>query len=442
MTNLRRHLVHILVGFAATLLAWLAGDIFDGDSGGLDYYSDDRIGDVNNLLISLLVPIFAGLLAWEIGRLRRSDVLDGDAVIDRWRILLHAAQPTIVMAFLVFAIQHVQRVGVPTISLRNIAGLLLPYIIILSVFMFWAAVAIRVPSALAIPLSVIVTWLAIAYPPSLGWVWARHMTGTFASCCSVFEALAMRAIGATLLFALSTALLAAALMSKRPIAMGVTSCIPVAGLLFVGAQIVEPLGWESVEPRSESELTCNVDDDTEICLWPEHQELRPAVLADVHSIRDKLQNAGLMVPATVTEQADSAVWIYDKRVDRSRIPDRDPAHSWNVRLHRNMLTSPHELRSEILNAVVPRPICDARQISSHDERRSSEKLAPMARAVVWHLMGEVSSRSLRMDEQQHRTVIGAISDPEFEAAAFVTSSIDAILHCNAVDINDLRSIAG
>ena len=163
-------------------------------------------------------------------------------------------------------------------------------------------------------------------------------------------------------------------------------------------------------------------------------------MTEIHSIRDDLQNAGLTVPAVITEYADSAVWTYDKRVDRSRIPDRDPIHSWNVRLHRNMLSSPHELRTEILNAIVPRPICDARRIPSHDGRRSSEKLAPMARTVVWHLTGEVNSRDLGLDEEQQHAIIEAMSDPGFEAAAFVEASIDAILNCRVVDIGDLTSL--
>lgn len=66
----RRRAPYIALGTLLCALAARSYPIFDNDAGALDYHLDDRLGDVNNLLTSLLVPLLAGFLTWEIGKLR------------------------------------------------------------------------------------------------------------------------------------------------------------------------------------------------------------------------------------------------------------------------------------------------------------------------------------------------------------------------------------
>ncbi|MCY4517366.1 MAG: hypothetical protein OXB99_09025 [Acidimicrobiaceae bacterium] len=414
--------------------------IFDADSGALDYYLDDRLGDTNNLLTSLLMPILAGFLTWEIGKLKKSNTLQVDALKSYWRIIFHAAIPTIVLGFAVFALVQIWQVSrVPTTA-RGVLALVLPYLVLLSVFAFWSAVVVRVPTALAVPSSVIVTWLAIAYPPSTGLAWTRHMTGTFGGCCSAYEALSMNAIAATLLLAAASAIIAVALSSQRPVLWVSAAVLPVVVLLAVGIQMVERLGLDSVVPRSSSELTCEQHGATQVCLWPEHEELFEAVGAEASTIRDRLGESGINTPGTFTEAPDAAEWFYDKRIDRSTVPERRQDHTWTRQLHPRVLEVPGALRAQLTNAVIPRPICRARHTQSHDERRSTEDLVPLARAVAWSSVAGDTSQLPALTIEQRQVVDYVLAEPD-RASRFVETSVQAILGCSSVDTENLDRLA-
>ncbi|WP_428120693.1 DUF7224 domain-containing protein [Candidatus Poriferisodalis sp.] len=406
----------------------------------MDYYLDDRLGDANNLLTSLLVPILAGFFTWEIGKLRKSNALRVDALKSYWRIVFHAATPTIIAAFAVFALVQIWQVSrVPTTA-RGLLALVLPYLVLLSVFALWSAVAVRVPTALAVPLSVIVTWLAIAYPPSIGLIWPRHMTGTFGGCCSAYEALSINAIVATLLLAAASVIVAVALSSKRPVLWVLAAVLPVVGLLAVGIRMVERLGWDSVVPRSSSELACEQHGATQVCLWPEHEELFEAVGTETSIVSDRLAASGIKTPATFTEAADAAAWIYDKRIDRTTVPERSQDHAWTLQLHPRVLEVPGALRAQLTNAVIPRPVCRSRHTPPHDERRSTEDLVPLARAVVWSLVAGDKSQLLALTVKQRQAVDYVLAEPD-RASRFIETSVQAILGCHSVDTENLARLA-
>ncbi|MYA24914.1 MAG: cytochrome d ubiquinol oxidase subunit II [Acidimicrobiales bacterium] len=441
MTLLRRHLPHVGLGLFLCVLAARAHSIFDGDSGALDYYLDDRLGDVNNLLTSLLVPILAGFLTWEIGKLRKSDALRADATKSCWRNIAHAAAPTVMVAFAVFALVqawHVSRV--PTTA-RGLLALMLPHLVLVSVLAFWSAIAARTPPILAVPLSIIVTWLAIAYPPSgLDWVWPRHMTGTLSGCCSAHEALAVEAMGATLLLAAALVIIAVALSSKRAVLWLFAAVLPVIGLLILGIRIVERLGWDSVVPRPSSELVCEQHGETQVCFWPEHEELFEAVGAEAAVIRERLTGFGIEIPTTFTEAPHAAEWAYNKRIDRNAVPVRSSEHTWTRQLHPRVLEVSGALRAQLTRAVIPRPICRSRHIPPHDERRSTEKLAPLAQAVVWHIVaGDMTGQST-LTEKQRQDVEYIVAVPD-RASRFVEASVEAILGCDSVDVDNLPALA-
>ncbi len=440
MTPIRRYAPHAGLAVLLCALAVRSHAIVDGDGGALDYYFDDRIGDVNNLLTSLLVPVLAGFLTWEIGKLRKSSALHFDAVKSHWRIVSHAAAPTVAVAFAVFALVQVWHVSrVPTTG-RGLLALVLPYVVLISVFAFWSAVAVRVPTALAVPLSVIVTWLAIAYPPSIGWVWPRHMTGTLAGCCSAYEALAVEAMGATLLLAAASVIVAIALSSKRAALWVLAAVLPVLGLLALGIRMVERLGWDSVVPRPSSELVCQQHGGTQVCLWPEHDELFDAVGADIAIIRNRLAEFGIQIPVTFTEAADTVEWAYNKRVDRTVVPDRRLEHTWTLQLHPRILDVPGALRAQMTNAVIPRPVCRSRHTPPHDERRSTEKLAPLTQAVVWNIVAGDTTQLPALTTRQRQDFDYVIAESD-RVARFVEASVDAILDCESVDTENLTDLA-
>ncbi len=440
VANVRRHAPHIVLGILLCVLAARSHSIFDGDAGALDYYVDDRLSDVNNLLNSLLVPLLAGFLAWEIGKLRKSNALYIDALKGYWQIIFRAAAPTILVSFAVFVLVDVWYVGSLPTTPRGLLTLALPYLVLLSVSIFWSALAVRVPTALVVPLAVIVTWLAIAYPPSIGSIWPRHMTGTLAGCCSAYEALSVNAIVATLLLAAATVIVALALSSKKPVLWAAAAVLPVVGLLAVGIRMVDRLGWDSVVPRSTSELGCEQHGETQVCLWPEHDELFDAVGTEVSIIRDRLGAVGIMVPATFTEAADAAEWVYDKRIDRTVVPLRSHDHMWTLQLHPRVLEVPGALRAQLTNAVIPRSICRSRYIPPHDERRSTEDLVPLARAVVWSLVAGDISQLPALSAKQLQEVDYVLADHD-RTSRFITASVQAILGCQSVDTENLTALA-
>lgn len=436
----RRRTSLIVLGVVLCVLAARSHSIFDGDSGALDYYLDDRLGDANNLLTSLLVPLLAGYLTWEIGKLRKSNALRGDALKSHWQIVLRAAVPSILVSFALFVLVQVWYVSrIPTTP-RGLLAIMMPYLVLLSVFAFWSAVAVRVPTALAVPLAVIVTWLAIAYPPSIGLVWPRHMTGTLAGCCSAYEALSIRAIGATLLLAVASVIVAVALSSKRPELWVLAAVLPVAGLLAVGIRMVERLGWDSVVPRPPSELVCEQHGATQVCLWPEHEELFEAVGAETSIVSDRLGASGIRTPPTFTEAADAAEWTYDKRIDRTTVPGRSQDHTWTLQLHPRVLEVPGALRARLTNAVIPRPVCRSRHTPPHDERRSSENLVPLARAVLWNLVSGDTSQLPALTADQLQVVDYVLAEPD-RTSRFIAASVHAILGCNSVDTENLAGLA-
>lgn len=437
----RRHFPRIALGAVLCVLAARTHSVFDGDAGALDYYLDDRLGDVNNLLTSLLVPILAGFLTWEIGKLRKSNALHVDALKSHWSIVFRAARPTVFVAFAVFALVQVWYVNSAPTTYRGMLALMLPYLVALSVFAFWSAVAVRVPTALAVPLAVVVTWLAIAYPPSIGLAWPRHMTGTLAGCCSVYEALSVHAIGATLLLAAASVVVAIALSSTRLVLWILAVALPVVGLLAVGIQLVDRLGWDSVVPRSASELVCEMYGATQVCLWPEHEELFEAVGAETSIVRERLGASGIEAPATFTEASDAAEWTFDKRIDRTTVPVRSQDHTWRLHLHPRILEVPGALRAQLTNAVVPRPVCRSRHTPPHDERRSSERLVPVARAVVWILVAGDASQLPALTGEQRRIVDHVLAEPD-RASRFVEASTEAILGCHSVDTENMAALAG
>lgn len=325
-------------------------------------------------------------------------------------------------------------------TLRGLLTLALPYVVLLSVFVFWSAIAIRVPTALAIPSAVIVTWLAIAYPPSIGLIWPRHMTGTLAGCCSAYEALSMDAIVATLLLAAATVIVALALSSKQPMLWAVVAVLPVVGLFVVGVQMVDRLGWDSVVPRSSSELVCEQHGVTQVYLWPEHHELLDAVGTEISIIRDRLGAVRITTPATFTEAADTVEWAYDKRIDRTAVPLRRQDHTWTLQLHPRVLEVPGALRAQLTNAVIPRSVCRSRYMPPHDERRSTEDLVPLARAVVWRLVADDTNQLSALTAKQLEDVNYGLADPD-RTSRFVTASVQAILGCQSVDTENLAALA-
>ena len=436
MRILNKHVLRLVIGIVAMILAVVFGSVFDGDTGGLDYYADDRIGDTNNLLVSLLVPIFAGLLTWDVGILCKSGTLRGDAVVSSWRIIFSAARPSLVVALALFVMHQLVWVGMPPITVRGLLAMLLPYAVLISVFMFWSAIALRLPSAIAVPLAVIATWLAIVYPSSLGSGWTRHMTGTLAGCCVANEAISLRAVVATLLVACAIALLAVALSTTHAVLAVALAIFPIIALFLIGIRLVEPLGWRSVSPRDHEELVCKTEGDLTVCVWPEHQMLHAEALNEARSIKDTLAQVGVRLPATLTELANVTEWQYSNGLDPFTSGALHDVHRWDYLLHPNYAASAEIIRARTLDAIIPRPICESRDRRSSKAARSVQQLAPLARAIVWRLAGHHPDLHLDLDDEQRIAVQRIMSAQTFSAGSYIDASIEAILGCHEVDIDD------
>ena len=215
MSTNRRLMVPALAGMSSILLSSLSGHIFDGDAGGLDYYIDDRIGDLGNMMIALLTPVLVGFVTWEVGKLRDSKMLYADAARSTISIVIRSARPMLIVSSIVFVSLHTWHIAQLPTTVRGVLGLMLPYVILLSVCLFWSAVAVRIHRIIVVPSSVIFTWFAVAYLPATDWKPARHLMGIISGCCNASEALSVRAIGGSTAVATGGILIGLSLLSKK-----------------------------------------------------------------------------------------------------------------------------------------------------------------------------------------------------------------------------------
>jgi len=274
---------------------------------GPDYYGLARVAQAASAS-AIVVPICAGLAAWEGWRLRSAKVEMLAPARSEAAMAVRALAPIGVLALAAFAGALVLMLSSgPSVQVSDSKVLLVPAAVVLGHVALAYAAGRALPAVFAVPLAVVGSWLWLVYPISLEPVWLRHLTGYLSTCCDTSTVLAQGAFLAPIGIALACCAAAPILLSRLPRAarIGCASGI-VAVAIAGGVALVDHLGSEPTAARPPADLVCR-GSDPRVCVWPEHDAVAPLLAQRAHRIRARLRAAGIATPDVVKE-ASPAGW--------------------------------------------------------------------------------------------------------------------------------------
>ncbi|MER5354161.1 hypothetical protein ABT093_27980 [Kitasatospora sp. NPDC002551] len=242
--------------------------------------------------------------AWEGGRLHRGGVFGRSPVRSAPAITAPVLLPVAVMGALgmaaalgTTALAGGTADGVPQPGVLAVwAGLLLANTLVGSV------VGRVLAPVVAVPLTLVSSFVLNAYPAAFDTYWPRHLVGGgLSDCCAVDQVLDGRAVVGSLVFSGAVCAAVVLLIRGRGTLLAVAAALAVtAGGTAVGGWTVRDLGPEPVRARSAAALVCDRER-PRVCLWPELGGARAAVVrAEVRRVADGLAGQGIAVPEVFT----------------------------------------------------------------------------------------------------------------------------------------------
>ncbi|MEU9122939.1 hypothetical protein AB0C96_24265 [Streptomyces sp. NPDC048506] len=158
---------------------------------------------------------------------------------------------------------------------------------------------LSLPNAVALPLAIAVSYMAMAYPPAMEPFWLRHLTGGgINNCCSVNQTLDIRAI-MTPMILMGCVILACLLLVHlgRSILTVVMALTVISGGIYGGVAMVHHMTAIPGVDRSDSRCEGNAP---QLCLFPEQEDKRQEILESARSTYQALRTAGLHPPGTLS----------------------------------------------------------------------------------------------------------------------------------------------
>ena len=282
---------------------------------GIDgYWETVSIRATSALL--LIAPITSAASAWEVVRLRRGGALSYPGVRSRIRIVFRSLVPVLFGSVICLAAGWVLLGS----ELRDSGGA--PdyriFLMGVAVLVGWSSIGaiagLLLPFVIAAPACLITGYVALAYPPSMNPIWARHLTGVNSSCCLNTDRVATAAIAAPGVLAGGALAAATALLvlRSRLVASASALCAMVVALQ-VGVHLVRPFGPDPVDARPATELVC-VSGAVKVCVWPEHKSQLPVAEDAANRIR-QVASAAIDVPELASE--GTAAWQFGLNQDSS-----------------------------------------------------------------------------------------------------------------------------
>jgi len=248
-----------------------------------------------------------GAAAWEGARLRRSGVWGGPWVRGDARIAAGAMAGPIaagLLAILVAVVVSLIRVGASTPDLEIVGVLALD---IFTYACLGFALGVLVPSALSVPLAVLLPFIWLAFVPAMYPVWLRHLTGMYRDCCGIAESLAPRALVASVAVDLGVVVAATVAvrvrLPGRPRLLSALAVLTAASV--VGVSAASGMTYAPVVARDPSLLTCSTNNAVRLCLWPEHRDQADLLTTAIGDVVTSWKAAGIDSPTSVTEAWDS-----------------------------------------------------------------------------------------------------------------------------------------
>ncbi|MET7938261.1 hypothetical protein [Streptomyces sp. NPDC005322] len=297
----------VRVSSGTRLLPFLAGFIVIGLSDNLSegvtpHYWLSATGTAS-LALSFVGPACAGAAAWEGSRLRRARISDQNAVRSPLAIAFPLLLPVFVMgvvgmtaALLVSAAAADVGFGMPHPGILAVEAVLLAANTLVGFILgrLWAPIV-------AVPLTLIASFVANAYPVSWSILWIRHLVGGgLQDCCVLEQSLDVGALVSAGAFGTGVCLSAAVLIQYRKAVPAVVAAAALLAAGFAGgAASAHGMGADPVTSRPTSDLVCD-HGQPRICLWPEMDHQAGMVRAESRKAVARLHRAGVAVPATLT----------------------------------------------------------------------------------------------------------------------------------------------
>lgn len=282
--------ISVLAGWYVTLLSAPAG------------YGVAATGAATGTL-PFIGAFVGGTAAWEGSRLRRGAIWGGPWPRHLIRIGLGATAPAIVAGWMAFAVA----VAVVLATTNSFPPDLAMVAVVAFDVVAYAAVGFALgclaPAALAIPVAALLPLLWLTFTPAMYPVWLRHLTGMYRDCCLVSQALAPRAVLASIAvdggFIVSAAVASLVALTPRRRALSVVAVLGIAALF--GVATVGGMTYAPVVARDSAALQCKTDRGTSICLWPEHASAAPELRDLIAEVRAAWSAAGVSAPGSFTE---------------------------------------------------------------------------------------------------------------------------------------------
>lgn len=172
------------------------------------------------------------------------------------------------------------------------------------------------------PLSVLIPYLLIGFPPALDPSWGRHLFGLTSGCCRIDQVLDPRMVGGTVACLTGLTLLALTLVwaSKGRIWPGLAIGLSALGLLGWSTSMVDGLSYQATQPR-QGQPSCTQVGPTQVCVWPEHEETLTNALPTARAVIDAAEDSGLALPTRFVETSTPTTWPTVRLRVRADLPD-------------------------------------------------------------------------------------------------------------------------
>lgn len=262
-----------------------------------------KMSQANDAIV-ILSPYVAVCAAWEMMVVR---AIWGRALVRRIPLTVVLARLLLVTGSGLVATLACYAYFVGRDLVTQFSGWSFPLLSALSV-LAWAtvgaALALVVRPIVAIPLSLLLVFLAISLPQGWSPLWVRHLTGYLSDCCGTSDALAPSAVSASIatmavLSSLSLWIIWVRLTHSGRAALQrlFVGVVPVAVVVTVAVVVAAPvrgLGAIPVVTRPAGQLVCS----GRVCLWPEDLTALSSNRASWQIIQGAWRSLGLPVPDT------------------------------------------------------------------------------------------------------------------------------------------------
>jgi len=257
--------------------------------------------------LGFVVPICAALGAWEGGRLRRGGTWDLPTVRSRYVIAAWALGPVVAAGCVSVVAAVLTSTLASGVTVPDWRPLLVAFLVVLAHSAAGFALGILVPTAVAVSVSLLASFVWMVFLRGLDPMWLRYLNGgAIELCCDISTDVAPTAVAGPLVVAIG--LLAAAGLTLATTRAGLQrralALSPLLIALVIGSMLVSELSAYPAVPRDERQLLCSDRDQIRICVWPEHEPRFAEVVGLATTASAGWLAAGVSAPTLFTEGHD------------------------------------------------------------------------------------------------------------------------------------------